>query len=167
MQAKGENDDNPRKDNYVASGAGRSLWILGQLMTFKLYGESETVGLFEMVIPPGGGAPPHLHRTQDETHYILEGEFEFQCGERKITAGPGSVVYVPKGLVHAFGNHGTQPGRLLFVETPAGPLEQWLAEIGDPVTDPSSPPQGAPDMEKLAAAAQRTGGIEFVEQAGY
>ncbi len=53
-------------------------------------------------------------------------------------------------------------GKILFIEAPAGPLEQFLEEIGKPVTDPSSPQGLPPDMDKLQASAQRTGGIEFV-----
>jgi hypothetical protein len=60
--------------------------------------------------------------------------------------------------VHAFTNTGTQKGKLLFIETPAGPLEQFLEEAGEPVSDPSSPPVGEPDMDKLLAGAQRSGG---------
>ncbi len=78
-------------------------------------------------------------------------------------------MYVPKGVVHGFTNVGTNPGTLLFVETPAGPLEQFMEAIGEPVDDASKPPQGEADMEKILAAAERTNGIEFVApgQAGY
>jgi hypothetical protein len=99
--------------------------------------------------------------TQDETHYILEGQFEFVLGERKVDAGAGSVVYVPRTTMHAFTNTGTKKGKLLFIDTPAGPLEQFLVEFGEPVSDPSSPPEGELDLDKLRAIAQRTGGIEF------
>jgi hypothetical protein len=51
---------------------------------------------------------------------------------------------------------------LLLVVGCAGPLEPFLLEFGEPVSDPSSPPEGEPDMDKLQASAQRTGGIEFV-----
>jgi hypothetical protein len=72
------------------------------------------------------------------------------------------VVYVPRTTGHAYTNVGTEMGKLLFIEAPAGPLEQFLEEAGEPVSDPTSPPQGPPDMDKLQASAQRTGGIEFV-----
>jgi mannose-6-phosphate isomerase-like protein (cupin superfamily) len=147
---------------HVPQGEGKYLWILDTLMTFKVHQESETVGIAEFEIPPESGAPPHLHRTQDETHYVLEGHFEFVLGDRKVSARAGSVVYVPRTTVHAFTNTGTEMGKSLFIEAPAGPVEQFLEEVGEPVSDPSSPPQGPPDMDKLQASAQRTGGIEFV-----
>ena len=64
-------------------------------------------------------------------------------------------------MVHAFTNTGTDKGKILFINTPAGPLEPFLLEFGEPVSDPSMPPEGEPDMDKLQASAQRTGGIEF------
>jgi len=148
--------------SHLPSGERMSLWILGQLMTFKVHDESATVGIFEIETPPEGGAPPHLHRTQDETHYVLEGDFEFVLGDRKVDARPGSVVYVPRTTVHAYTNVGTEMGKLLFIEAPAGPLEQFLEEIGEPVSDLASPQGLPPDMDKLQASAQRTRGIEFV-----
>src|SRR5215210_3100663 len=148
---------------HVPQGEGKSVWILDELLTFKVHDQSQTVGIFEDEVLPQSGPPPHLHRSQDETHYVLEGHFEFVLGERKVNAGVGSVVYVPRTTVHAFTNTGTQKGKLLFIETPAGAVEQFLVEFGEPVSDPSSPPEGEPDMDKLQASAQRTGGIEFVE----
>jgi mannose-6-phosphate isomerase-like protein (cupin superfamily) len=149
---------------HIPQGEGKSLWILDELLTFKVHdGQSQTVGIFEDEVLPQTGPPPHLHRTQDETHYVLEGQFEFVLEDRKVNADAGSVVYVPRTTVHAFTNIGTQKGKLLFIETPAGAVERWLEEAGEPVRDPSSPPEGPPDMDKLQASAQRTGAIEFVE----
>ena len=158
----------PREQNmtqtaiHVPQGEGKSLWILDELLTFKVHEhQSETVGIFEDEVLPESGPPPHLHRSQDETHYILEGHFEFVLGERKVNADAGSVVYVPRTMMHAFTNIGKEKGKLLFINTPAGPLEEFLVEFGEPVSDPSSPPEGEPDLDKLQAIAQRTGGLEF------
>jgi mannose-6-phosphate isomerase-like protein (cupin superfamily) len=106
---------------HSPQGEGRSLWILDQLMTFKVHQESETMWITEFEIPPESGAPPHLHRTQDETHHVLEGHFEYVLADRKVNARAGSVVYVPRTTVHAFTNTGTDMGRILFIEAPAGP----------------------------------------------
>src|SRR5919107_2049874 len=139
-----------QKAIHIPQGEGKLVWFADELLTFKVdRDQSETVGIFEDEVPPESGPPPHLHRSQDETHYVLEGQFEFVLGERKVNAGVGSVVYVPRTTVHAFTNIGTQKGKLLFIETPAGPVEQFLEEVGEPVSDPSSPPEGELDMEKL------------------
>ena len=74
--------------------------------------------------------------------------------EREVSAGPGSIIFVPKGTVHAFTNVGIQDGKLLFIETPAGPLEQWLVESGEA--------GGETDLAQLAEAGKRSGAIEFV-----
>jgi mannose-6-phosphate isomerase-like protein (cupin superfamily) len=147
---------------HIPQGEGKSLWILGDLLTFKVHEESESVAIFEVEVPPESAVGPHLHRTQDETHYVLEGHFEFLLGERKVSAGVGSVVYIPRTTMHAFANTGTEKGKILFIEGPAGALERFLEEVGEPVSDPSSPPQGPPEMDKVQASAQRMGGIEFV-----
>jgi mannose-6-phosphate isomerase-like protein (cupin superfamily) len=147
---------------HVAPGEGKSVWFADELLTFKVdRDQSESVGIFEDEVPPQSGAPAHLHRSQDETHYVLEGQFEFVLGERKVNADAGSVVYVPRTMMHAFTNIGKEKGKLLFINTPAGPLEQFLVEFGEPVSDPSSPPEGELDLDKLQAIAQRTGGLEF------
>ena len=151
-----------QKPIHVAQGEGKSVWFADELLTFKVdRDQSQSVGIFEDEVPPQSGAPAHLHRSQDETHYVLEGQFEFVVGERKVNADAGSVVYVPRTTMHAFTNTGTQKGKLLFINTPAGPLEEFLVEFGEPVSDPSSPPEGELDLDKLQAIAQRTGGLEF------
>jgi quercetin dioxygenase-like cupin family protein len=146
---------------YLGDGEGSSRWILGQLMTYKVRGETDGYSIFEFTSGPGAGAPPHFHRFQDETHYVIRGQYEFLLDDKMLQAGPGSVVFVPKGTVHAFTNIGAESGTLLFIETPSGALEEFMDAIGEPIDDPAVPPQGAPDMDKIVAAAERTGGIDF------
>ena len=45
---------------------------------------------------------------------------------------------------------------MVVVITPAG-LEKYFEETGEPVEDPSSPPEGSPDVERLVAVAQKYG----------
>ena len=86
---------------YIPPGEGSaSLWVLGELVTYKVT-SSQTGGaysLFEVVTPPGGGPPPHVQHQEDESFYVLEGEFEFpNGGDGVVRAGAGSLVYVPRG----------------------------------------------------------------------
>ncbi len=145
----------------VPSGEGKRISFLGQLFIFKELGASDTVGIFELVSPPQTGATPHFHPQQDETHYILAGDYTFTLAGREVKAGPGAIIFVPRGTVHAFTNVGPEDGTILFVETPAGPLEQWLIASGEA--------GGEPAVAHLAETGKQSGAIEFVVpgQAGY
>jgi quercetin dioxygenase-like cupin family protein len=86
---------------HIPPGEGaRSLWVMGVLVTYKI--PSQRTGgaysLFEVATQPGAGPPPHIHHREDESFYMLEGEYEFHVEHRTIRAGAGSLLYMPKGL---------------------------------------------------------------------
>ena len=69
---------------HIPPGEGaRSLRVMGVLVTCKL--PSQMTGgayaLFEETTQPGDGPPPHIHHREDESFYVLEGEYEFLSGE--------------------------------------------------------------------------------------
>jgi quercetin dioxygenase-like cupin family protein len=140
------------------------VWFAGQLVTYKV--RVEGVSIFELAVGPYGGAPPHLHRWQDETHYILEGRYTFHCHARMIDSGPGSVVHVPRGVVHGFTNVSPGWGRMLCIVCPPGPLERFLDEAGQTARDRSAPPPDTITMEQLLDIARRTGGLELAPPDG-
>ena len=43
----------------------------------------------------------HTDHTEDEVIYVLEGEFSFASKDGALALGPGCVVCVPRGTVHA------------------------------------------------------------------
>jgi mannose-6-phosphate isomerase-like protein (cupin superfamily) len=151
-------ETNNRSVTRVASGEGRSLWVLGELYTFKVVGEDTDTAfaLWEQTTPPETGPLPHIHHAEDESFYVLEGELEFMAEGGTIRATAGSFVYVPKGALHTFKNVGTVPARFLAMVAPAG-FEKFFEEIGEPATDKSTPPvpEGTPDVERLVATAAK------------
>jgi mannose-6-phosphate isomerase-like protein (cupin superfamily) len=150
------------REIYVLPDEGMNLWFLGQLVTFKIRSPSARVGVFQLITPPQGGMPPHRHAAQDETHYVLRGQYEFRCANHRLHAQPSTVVHVPAGMVHAFRNVGAEPGELLCIVTPSGPLERFLEAVGEPITDPAALPEQPLELERLRSVAERIGGIEFV-----
>ncbi|MBI2486598.1 MAG: quercetin 2,3-dioxygenase [Deltaproteobacteria bacterium] len=138
-------------------GGDKSFWVLGDLYAFKVVGE-ETNGNYsvvEILAQQQNGPPPHIHHREDEGFYVLDGEFSFLYIDRTFTATAGSFVHIPKGTLHTFNNVGTAPGRVLVIITPAG-LEKLFEEIGEPVTDMSSPPPFNPaTIEKLLVLAPK------------
>jgi mannose-6-phosphate isomerase-like protein (cupin superfamily) len=64
-------------------------------------------------------APPHIHHQDDEAWYVLEGALQFQIGDERFEAGPGSAVLAAKGIPHAYGNaRRGERVRYLLVMTP-------------------------------------------------
>jgi mannose-6-phosphate isomerase-like protein (cupin superfamily) len=61
---------------------------------------------------PQGEAPPQIHHREDESFYVLEGEFEFLDRDQWIKAAPGSFGRVPKRSLHTLKNTGEEVGRL-------------------------------------------------------
>jgi mannose-6-phosphate isomerase-like protein (cupin superfamily) len=139
----------------LGPGEGKSLWVLGGLVTLKVASERTggAYSLFETVTQPGKGVPPHVHHREDESFYVLEGEFEFSDGERPVRAGPGTFVYVSRGNFHDFTNVGDALGRMLNSQTPGGLYERFFEEIGEEVQDPD----GSPDIERVTRIAARYG----------
>ena len=143
----------------VYPDGGRSIWLLGMLVTFRAVAE-ETGGeysLYEETVPPQLGPPPHIHHKESEAFYVMEGEFEFLKGNQTIRRGVGSFVHVPPGVLHAFRNVGDTPARFLAIVTPGGLHEKLLGEIGEPAERESLPPlpEGPPDVERIVRIAQK------------
>jgi mannose-6-phosphate isomerase-like protein (cupin superfamily) len=147
---------------HLRPAEGRSVWAFGnQLLTCKVTAEQTggAYSLFEGLVPAREGTPPHIHHREDECFYVLEGEFEFLSGDATVTAGAGTLIYVPRGTLHAFRNAGEVQGRLLVSQTPGGLHERFFEEVGEVAPDGDSPPvpRDAPDFERIAAIAAKYG----------
>jgi mannose-6-phosphate isomerase-like protein (cupin superfamily) len=146
-------------------GEGEAWWWMGGLATIKATGE-QTDGrysLVEILVPefPKEEGLLHIHHFEDEGFYVLEGEMTFYVGERTIKARPGTFLFGPKDVPHAFTVE-SGPARLLFVLSPAG-MEGLIREMGEPARSLTVPPQPEepPDeaeMERLMASVARYGG---------
>jgi quercetin dioxygenase-like cupin family protein len=150
-------------------GGSKSLWVLGELVTYKTTSDQTggAYSLFEVVSQPQGGPPPHVQHREDESLYVLEGEYEFLVAGRTTRAGAGFLLYVPKGNLHAHKNVGDKPGRMLVSHTPGGLHERFFEEIGEPAIDGSVPPvpKGPQDMGRIVAIAV-TYGVEIPRPSG-
>jgi quercetin dioxygenase-like cupin family protein len=131
------------------------MWFLRSLTYIRATGESTrgAFGLVEQLIPPSFATPFHVHHAEDESFYIIEGQLTFFCQGRKFQAGPGGYIFGPRGIPHGFRVDGNTPARVLILATPGGGFDKFVAEMGDPAPDPTVPPAGAPDLEKLIAVA--------------
>jgi len=141
--------------SFVSPGEGKKCNVFADTITIKV--PSEMTGgaysISEDVTPAGQGAPLHIHRRELETFIVLEGEYEFQCGDRKFKATKGAIVVLPREAPHAFKNTGNTIGKTLVVLVPGG-MEKVFEDI-------SAMPPGPPDIGKVNAITTKYG-VEFL-----
>jgi quercetin dioxygenase-like cupin family protein len=155
MKTKGStipNDDLRRKAVFARPNKDQSLrhlGIVGDTYTILLSGD-DTDGrycLIDMLVPPGGGPPPHRHDFE-ESFTVLEGEIEATFRGKKSVMRAGETINIPANAPHSFTNASKQPARLLCICSPAGQEELFLA-VGVPVATRTTPP---PKPDKAAKA---------------
>ena len=60
-------------------------------------------------------APLHVHHSDDEAWYVLEGELGFRLGSEVVIAAAGSAVVAPRGTPHTYWNAGNVEARYVLV----------------------------------------------------
>lgn len=134
---------------YVEPGAGVAHTIAADRFTLKLHGTEEHAPycLFEYEAAPGmPGPPPHVHHSFEEAWFVLAGEVEFVLASGTQTAGPGSFLWVPRGVVHTFAVRGQAPARWLGILSP-GRHVAVLSELGDLLRSGKPPaPDGVAEL---------------------
>jgi RimJ/RimL family protein N-acetyltransferase/uncharacterized RmlC-like cupin family protein len=144
----------------LKTGEGRTIAVVGDVYRFLATGEDTNgkYALWEAVVPPGGGPPPHVHSREEEGFYILEGEITFLIGEERVLATAGMFANMPVGTPHSFKNESDRPAKMLISVAPAG-LEGMFFEVGVPVAQgaTTAPPPTKQEIEKLLAVAPRYG----------
>lgn len=88
-----------------------------------------TGGAFTLIeSTTAGGAPWHVHSREDEYFYVLEGQIVVWCGKEEFLAGPGSFVFLPRGVPHSWDVESEGKAKLLMMTVPAM-LEEFLREF--------------------------------------
>jgi len=101
--------------------------ILGQ--TYRPKQLSERSFTWHASFPPDTFVPPHLHPTQDEYVYVLEGELTLFDGEADHAATPGDLLRLPMGQPHGLFNRSGATVVCLFWVTPTGRLYDLFVGI--------------------------------------
>ena len=63
-------------------------------------------------------APLHLHRSDDEAWYVLEGVLFVRKGNEDVEVRAGSAILVPRGTPHTYWNPGPERARYLLIMAP-------------------------------------------------
>jgi quercetin dioxygenase-like cupin family protein len=142
----------------------RHVAVAGGVYTILISGK-DTAGrycLIDMLIPPGGGPPPHRHDFE-EMFSVLDGAIALTVRGETQQAGAGATVNIPANAPHAFKNISDKTAHLLCLCSPAGQEDFFLA-VGDPVASRDAPPptlspaerQERVERAKALAAQYRT-----------
>jgi quercetin dioxygenase-like cupin family protein len=131
-------------------GEGKEVTLAGQPMAFLVTGEnSKHTCMFDWTLPPGFSTGLHVHRVQEETFYVLEGECEWQVGGQLVQAKPGTYVFIPPGVPHNIANASDKLARMLMTVSPPG-HEHYFEELAKAAAS-----GGSPDAEVIAGLRRR------------
>src|SRR3954453_1437694 len=139
---------------------GGTVAVVGDVYPFLATGDDTNgkYALFEALVGPGGGPPPHVHSREEEGFYVLDGEITFKINGERVVAKAETFANMPVGTPHSFKNESDKPARMLISVAPAG-LEKMFMEVGVPVPqgDTTAPPPTQAEIERLLAVAPRYG----------
>lgn len=142
-------------------GAGRLIAGGGLHAVLKVAGSpAADVSTFEIAVPPGYDVGAHVHTHGHELFYVLEGtldllafeplerstgdwhDWKSPSGDRYLRGGPGSMLFVPAGVPHAFANLSDTPATMLFQAAPGG-HEKYFEELAAVLRAADGPPDPA------------------------
>ena len=105
--------------------------VNANILDVKVSG-SDTDGdlaIFEQTsLSPGKGTPLHIHHTQDEVFYVIEGSYYFQVGEEKFHLNSGDSIFLPRKVPHAW-TQVSEKGKMTVTMQPAGKLEDFFVTM--------------------------------------
>lgn len=152
--------DDPNRAATIVDPDDRSLTHLGVgAGTYTiLIGGADTGGrytLIDMLVPAGGGAPPHRHDFEEMFH-ILEGELEVTFRDTVHRLRAGQTINIPANAPHGFRVVSEGPARFLCLCLPAG-HEEFFGLVGEPLPTRTTPPtpltaEAAADRRNLVGA---------------
>jgi len=105
--------------------------VNSNILDVKVSG-SDTNGelaIFEQTsLSQGKGTPLHLHLSQDEIFYVLEGSYYFQVGDKKFKLVKGDSIFLPRMVPHAW-TQVSETGKMTVILQPAGKLEDFFVTM--------------------------------------
>jgi quercetin dioxygenase-like cupin family protein len=111
------------------SDENNGVMLRGEPMVFLVTGKNtKHTSMFDWTMPAGFATGLHVHRVQEETFYMLDGECEWWIGDRVVRATPGTYLFIPPGTPHNITNVSEKPARVLMTVSPPG-HEHYFEEL--------------------------------------
>ena len=139
------------------AAVGEPRWFFGMLAEVKA-SSAETAGqytLVEITAPPGLEAPLHVHHTEDEGFYVLEGSVTVMVGDETVELAAGEHAFGPRNIPHKFAV-GQDGARMLWMLTPGG-FESLVDAVSVPADARTVPPPDVLPPDDVAEILRRYG----------
>lgn len=92
----------------------------------------------------GAGPPLHVHATQEDSFFVLDGVLTAQLGDDVVELGPGDFASAPPGVPHSFTNAdaGQPVCRVQFLLTPGIGFDRYIDQVDAVVASGDSTAMG-------------------------
>jgi quercetin dioxygenase-like cupin family protein len=128
-----------RKDKgfKISAGEGRIhghiklKGVNSNILDVKISGNDTNgdLAIFEQTsLSQGKGTPLHIHNSQDEIFYVIEGAYKFQVGDVKYDLTTGDSIFLPRKVAHAW-TQISEKGKMIVTMQPAGKLENFFVTM--------------------------------------
>jgi quercetin dioxygenase-like cupin family protein/catechol 2,3-dioxygenase-like lactoylglutathione lyase family enzyme len=132
---------------FTDPSTSKAWWFLDSTVVLRNPEGSPAFPLvMELLVPPGGSPPRHVHEDLNDAFFVLEGEVVLSVGDRTTVAAPGTYAVVPAGSDHTFRVTSQTPARLLLIHDDDSFLRMVQAG-GTPADEPRLPPRGEFDLD--------------------
>lgn len=120
---------------FRAPSTGPTLDVLGVTHSYKAMASDtgQQFSVWESIVPPGRGAPPHTHTREDEAFYVVSGEVlvEVEGQTDPLRLCTGAFLFAPRHRRHGYRNVGTDMARLLVFAMPGAGLDHMFAAFDE------------------------------------
>jgi quercetin dioxygenase-like cupin family protein len=141
-------------DPALLTHQGEPYWFGSNLFEFLVPSDATggRISVFRCSAPRGFGPPRHNHTREDEVFHVLDGDVAIELDGRRHAAGPGTTVWMPRGVPHGFRIESAM-ATLLGIITP-GDYEHLFRRLGTPAAARTLPPDDAPPLDVKALVAE-------------
>ena len=138
------------------------LWFIDHLVHIQVDGEASggALALMDSVGRRGDMPPLHVHRREDETFCVLEGEVRLFVADEQIVVGPGQAAFAPRDVPHTYRVE-SEEARWLVITAPAG-FDDFVREVSEPAPADELPPTGRQVDPAFLGEAAAKAGIEIL-----
>jgi len=130
----------------LSPGNAPSFWFMGIQATVLSRGGDSAPTTMELILPPGGSTPLHLHEDDEDSGVVVEGALAAWCDGAIHPAPVGSWLSLPRGRPHALLCTSAAPSRVIAVYSNSH-FADFVAAVGVPADQPRPQPGPPPASE--------------------